>query len=136
MLVLAHASVDQRRMAPGLRVRPMFRDLPDAQLMPRQAMHRGFRASIEAAPTFGPDGQRRHLGPVLILLRRHADLPRVLDSEMKLGVDDSRLCFAWWAEGVERIVGKRRGICKVSRQITEAGPGWKDEDFGPVSAQC
>jgi L-fuconolactonase len=113
-------------------VRPMIQDIPDDGWMLRADIAWAFEALAGLGLRFDALGFPRHLANFLTLLRRHPNLPVVVDHCMKPQIREASAAhLAFWSEGMRRIAGETAACVKFSALITEANPGWTVGDLRP-----
>ncbi len=110
-------------------IRPMIQDIADDQWMLGEALAPGLRALTELGLSFDALVLPRHLAPLLTLLKRHPDLPVVIDHGAKPAIAANG--FQAWAEPMTRLASETTCLCKLSGLVTEASPAWKTEDLRP-----
>ena len=128
----AVSTLERLAAHPKLRgVRPMIMDIPDDDWMLRPGFDRVFDAVRDMGLTFDALTLPRHLPNLLTLLKRHPDLPCIVDHCAKPMIRDG--AFQPWADAMARIAHETGAWCKLSGLTTEASPGWTAEDLRPYA---
>lgn len=115
---------------PKLRgIRPMIQDIADPDWMLRESLTPMYRELVELDLTFDALVLPHHLPNLLALLRRHPDLPVVIDHGAKPRIRDREL--EPWARDMTMLARETNALCKLSGLVTEANPNWSVADLRP-----
>ena len=124
------ADLARRPKLKGLR--PMLQDLPDDAWILRESLAPALRAMRSAGLRFDALIMPRHLPHLSAFLAAHPDLPVVIDHGAKPDIAAGGIDA--WAEAITRIGRDTGACCKLSGLVTEAGPGWTEEQLAPYVA--
>jgi L-fuconolactonase len=115
----------RNRLLRGLR--PMLQDIDDTLWILRTEVQPALAAMARDGLRLDLLVQPRHLAALPALAQRHPDLPAVIDHGAK--PDIARDAFQPWAQDIARIAAETQWCCKLSGLVTEAAPGWQDDDL-------
>jgi len=115
------------RLLVGLR--PMLQDLEDDAWITRPAVSGALDAIQAAGLRFDALVRPRHLPHIARVLDARPELRVVIDHGAK--PDIARGEFAPWASAIRAIAGDTIVPCKLSGLVTEASPGWGEDDLRP-----
>lgn len=110
-----------------LGIRPMLQDIEDARWMLRESLHPCFEKLQRLQLTFDALVLPKHLPHLLELLQRYPDMQTVIDHAAKPDIASGDL--QRWGEDMQAIATQTQAHCKLSGLITEAGPGWREDDI-------
>lgn len=102
-------------------VRPMWQDIADDAWLLRPEQDAAYRAVVELGLSFDALAQVRHLAHLPRLIKRHPDLPIVVDHAAKPDIAAGR--HAEWRTGMATLASFPHVRCKLSGLVTEAAPG-------------
>lgn len=100
-------------------IRPMIQDIPDADWMLRPRLQPAFDAVCRLGLTFDALVKPVHLDSLLTLLRRHPDLPTVIDHAAKPDIANGG--NDRWRAQMRELAALDHCHCKLSGLVTEAG---------------
>lgn len=117
---------------PKLRgLRPMLQDLDDDNWIDDPALSPAVGAMLQHGLRFDALVLPRHLPALLEFVRRHPQLPVVIDHLAKPAMHGQP--DAQWLQDMQRLAGQPQVHCKLSGMVTEAGPGWTVEQLRPYA---
>jgi L-fuconolactonase len=112
-------------------LRPMLQDIAETGWILRADVGRGLSAMAKEGLRLDLLVKPRHLPVVLELARRHPDLPMVIDHGAKPAIAEG--AREPWLADIARVARETKAFCKLSGLVTEASPGWKDDDLRPYT---
>jgi L-fuconolactonase len=110
-------------------LRPMLQDLEDDAWILRPAIQPALDAVQAAGLRFDALVKLKHLPRLARLLVARPDLPVVIDHGAKPDIAGGGL--AAWASAIRAIAKDTGAVCKLSGLVTEAAPGWREENLRP-----
>ncbi|QDO99477.1 amidohydrolase family protein [Ferrovibrio terrae] len=132
----AVAQVEYRAGQGKLRgLRPMLEFIPDPEWILRSDFKPVLRAMVQHGLTFDALVHPQHLPALETLVRRHPDLPVVIDHGAKPKLKAWRgnaAAFNAWRDDMRKLAQHGRVYCKLSGLLTEAGVGWQDQNLLPA----
>lgn len=132
----AAAQVEYRAGQGKLRgLRPMLEFIADPEWILQSAFRPVLRAMVQHGLSFDALVHPRHLPALEALVRRHPDLPVVIDHGAKPKLQAWRgnaLALGAWRDDMRKLAQHPQVCCKLSGLLTEAGAGWQDGDLLPA----
>lgn len=132
----AVAQVEARAGQAKLRgLRPMLEFIADPEWILQAAFTPVLRAMVRHGLTFDALVHPQHLAALETLVRRHPDLPVVIDHGAKPKLQTWRgnaTAMAAWRDDMRKLAQHPQVFCKLSGLLTEAGAGWQDGDLLPA----
>ena len=110
-------------------LRPMLQDLEDDAWILRPVVQFGLDAAQAAGLRFDALVKPRHLPHLARMLTLRPDLPTVIDHGGQAGHRWRGL--AAWESAIRAIAKDTGAVCKLSGLVTEAAPGWREDDLRP-----
>jgi L-fuconolactonase len=110
-------------------LRPMLQDIADPHWMLQPALAPALQAMSVHGLRFDALVKPVHLAPLAEFVRRHPELPIVVDHGAKPAI--AARDFDAWARDIAALSHEPRVHCKLSGLATEAAPGWRVEDLRP-----
>ena len=123
----AIAALAQRPLLKG--VRPMLGFIDDTRWILQEKIQPALEALIGAGLRLDMPARPRHLPIIAELVQRHPRLPIVIDHAAKPAIVRGE--FASWASDIALVARETGVFCKLSGLVTEASPGWNDEELRP-----
>lgn len=132
----AVAQVEARAGQGKLRgLRPMLEFIPDPEWILRSDFKPVLRAMMQHGLSFDALVHPQHLPALEALVRRHPDLPVVIDHGAKPKLKawhGNAAAFNAWRDDMRKLAQHGQVYCKLSGLLTEAGTGWQDKDLLPA----
>lgn len=132
----AVAQVEARAGQDKLRgLRPMLEFIPDPEWILRSDFKPVWRAMVQRGLSFDALVHPQHLPALETFVRRHPDLPVVIDHGAKPKLkawQSNAAAFNAWREDMRKLAQHRQVYCKLSGLLTEAGVGWHGKDLLPA----
>ncbi|PJI40951.1 amidohydrolase [Ferrovibrio sp.] len=132
----AVAQVEYRAGQDKLRgLRPMLEFIADPEWILQPAFKPVLRTMVQQGLSFDALVHPQHLPAIETLVRRHPDLPMVIDHGAKPKLRAWRgnaLALVAWRDDMRKLARHQQVYCKLSGLLTEAGAGWQDGDLLPA----
>lgn len=114
-----------------LGLRPMLQDLEDDDWILRRSVAGALDAMETTGLTFDALVKPRHLRPIAGLVEAHPGLRVVIDHAAKPDIASGDA--GEWRGAMRAIARDSDTFCKLSGLVTEARPGWREEDLRPFA---
>lgn len=112
-------------------VRPMIQDIPDPNWMLKPELTPAIEALIKHDLRLDALLKPMHLLPFVQFLDRYPEPRIVIDHCAKPEIRTGT--FQPWADQIAQIAETSDVMCKLSGLVTEAAPGWTDQDIRPYA---
>lgn len=122
------AALARNKLLVGLR--PMVQDIADPKWLARQDLSSAFDALVDAGLVFDALVLPQHLGSLAVMMKRHPNLPVVIDHvakpHLRTGISEK-----FW-DDMENLARFPQCVCKLSGLLTEAPDGADVDVLKPV----
>ncbi len=122
------ATIARNKLLVGLR--PMVQDIADPKWLARQDLSDALNAVADAGLVFDALVLPQHLGPLAVMMKRHPDLPVVIDHVAKPHLRKG-IAETFW-DDLQALARFPNSVCKLSGLLTEAAPGAGIDVIKPV----
>lgn len=112
-------------------LRPMVQDIDDDDWLARPELAPAFEAMIAHRLVFDALVKPRHLRRLIAVLKRHPELPVVVDHAAKPAIGSGS--DAAWRSDLAAVAQFPEVACKLSGLVTEAPANWTVDDLRPCA---
>jgi len=116
-------------------LRPMLEFIADPDWILQPAFEPVLQTMVQQGLSFDALVHPPHLPTLETLVRRHPDLPVVIDHGAKPKLQawhGNPAALATWHSDMRKLAQHQQVHCKLSGLLTEAGTGWQDKDLLPA----